>query len=123
MKILLLLILLSIYSLNATAQSLTICNESHDFDITEIKISYAYSENTFNFIVSNNYSIDWNTGINLQQPVYGRSAIKYEDIGGKGYYFINIAWSNGFKVEKSFKLFSDGTINAGTANDGNEWKR
>lgn len=105
MKIFLLIILLSICTLSSTAQSLTIWNESHDYDITEIKISYPYSENTFNFIVSNNYSIDWNKSINLQQPVYGRSAIKYEGIGGKGYYFINIVWSNGFEVEKALNSF------------------
>lgn len=110
-------------SYSIKAQSLTIWNESHDYDITEIKISYPYSQNTYNFIVSNNSSIDWNTDLKLQQPVYGRTAIKYEGIGGKGYYFINITWSNGFKIEKSFILNSDATINAGAANDGDEWRR
>ncbi|MBX7044212.1 MAG: hypothetical protein K1X86_00115 [Ignavibacteria bacterium] len=122
MKIIL-LIILSMGSYSIKAQSLTIWNESHDYDITEIKISYPYSQNTYNFIVSNNSSIDWNTDLKLQQPVYGRTAIKYEGIGGKGYYFINITWSNGFKIEKSFILNSDATINAGAANDGDEWRR
>jgi len=123
MRIIIFLILTLIGSYTLSAQSLTVWNESHDYDITEIKISYPYSQNTYNFIVSNNYTIEWNTSIKLQQPVYGRTAIIYQSLGGEGYYFITIKWNNGFKIQKAFYLFKDRVFHAGATNDGEEWKR
>jgi len=46
MRIIIFLILTLIGSYTLSAQSLTVWNESHDYDITEIKISYPYSQNT-----------------------------------------------------------------------------
>lgn len=123
MKIIFLLSFILISAQTVTAQSLTIWNESHDYDITELKISYPYSKDSYNFTVTNNYNIDWNTSIKLDKPIYGRSAIIYPGLGGKGYYFIKIVWSNGFKIERTFGLFTDRTVYVGALNDGEDWKR